>query len=136
MRTTDMLEALLAFVGESGRVCPMPDRWSQLWEMLHDRRCVGAGWEPAHPLILAAWLDASVIVRMGWIEDHIRYAESHGVLREVDRYLRGLKVIGHTSETSDAADLITARCAVGRARCAPAERGHREQDDVTECSFR
>jgi hypothetical protein len=50
-----MLHDLLNYVRDNRRVCPVPQRWNELWEMLPDRKRVGNGWEPPLPLILAAW---------------------------------------------------------------------------------
>jgi len=49
-------ESLIAYCRENSRVCPVPQRWNALWELLPDRKRVGGGWEPALPLILAARL--------------------------------------------------------------------------------
>lgn len=40
---------------KNNRVCPQPVRWQELYEMLPDKKRIGNGWEPALPLILAAW---------------------------------------------------------------------------------
>jgi hypothetical protein len=53
------LADLMTEASKDGRVCPQPMIWNQLWELLPDRRRVGAGWEPPLPLILAAWWEAS-----------------------------------------------------------------------------
>ena len=34
----EKLSALLEYVRSDGRVCPMPDCWHQLWEMLPDKK--------------------------------------------------------------------------------------------------
>jgi len=39
---------------------------------------------------LAAWRETSAFMKVTRLEEHIRYAEAHGVLEGVDRYLRGL----------------------------------------------
>jgi len=83
-----MLDALLKYVRQNGRVCPKPDRWNAPWKILPQRRRVG--WEPALPLILGAWWEASARQKMRHLEGHIRYADAHGVLGKVDRHLRGL----------------------------------------------
>lgn len=85
-----MLDDLLEYVQRHGRVCPMPQRWSELWEMLPERTRVGLGREPSPPLILAAWWDTPALLKMARLQEHIRYAETHGVLADVDRFLRGL----------------------------------------------
>ncbi len=84
------LEDLLTFVGQGGRVCPMPQEWNQLWEMLPARRRVGQGWEPPLPLILAAWHDTTAVAKMVRLREHIEYAAQHGGLEQVDRFLRSL----------------------------------------------
>ena len=85
-----MLEALVDFVLDNGRVCPLPDRWNELWKMLPSRRRVGNGWEPPLPLILAAWWNTPALMKIVRLEEHIQYAEAHGVLVDIDRYLRRL----------------------------------------------
>ena len=87
----EKLSALLEYVRAEGRVCPMPDYWNQLWEMLPDKKRVGSGWEPPLPLILAAWWDTPLLAKIMHLNEHIRYAAEHGVLDEVDVFLRGLK---------------------------------------------
>ena len=83
------LDMLLDFVRSEGRVCPMPLEWNELWEMLPDKKRIGAGWEPAIPLILAAW-DSPEMLKALRLEDHIRYAAAHGILNQVDQFLRSL----------------------------------------------
>jgi hypothetical protein len=87
----EKLKALLEFVKAEERVCPMPDYWNRLWEMLPDRKRVGMGWEPPLPLILDAWWNSSPTEKEWRLEEHIRYGLEHGVLDEIDEYLRGLK---------------------------------------------
>ena len=88
---TDTVETLLTYSRENGRVCPMPMKWSQLWEMLPERRQVGDGWDPALPPILAAWYDVPAIKKMHRLEEHIQWAAKHGKLEDVSAFLRGLQ---------------------------------------------
>ena len=85
-----MLQELVSFVRENRRVCPVPRRWNELWEMLPSRRRVGDSWEPPLPLILAAWWHTPPFMKMLRLQEHIEYAKAHGVLADIDRYLRGL----------------------------------------------
>lgn len=87
---SDSLEQLLEYVRSFQRVCPLPARWNELWEMLPEKQRVGAAWEPPLPLILAAWSETPAILKMARLQDHVRYAAAHGVLDKVDSYLRGL----------------------------------------------
>jgi hypothetical protein len=86
----ETVEALLAYCRANDRVCPLPQKWNQLWEILPDRRRVGTGWEPALPLILAAWHETPAILKMVRLSEHIGWAEKHGGLDEVGAFLRAL----------------------------------------------
>lgn len=39
------LEEVLAEIQKNKRVCPQPQRWQQLFDMLPDKQRKGAGWE-------------------------------------------------------------------------------------------
>ena len=84
------LESLIAHCNVSGRVCPVPGRWDELWKMLPERQRRGAGWEPSLPLILSAWWDSSNLDKQLRLREHVQWANSHGCLPEVDAFLRGL----------------------------------------------
>ena len=87
--TTD-LDALIKYCKSNKRICPMPDHWNKLWEMLPNRSRVGSSWKPSLPLILAAWNYSSAISKMLRLEEHLRWAEVHGELDTIDVFLRGL----------------------------------------------
>jgi hypothetical protein len=53
------LEQVLSYCRENERVCPVPQQWHHLYEMLPDQCRRGNSWEPPLPLILAAWWEAS-----------------------------------------------------------------------------
>lgn len=84
------LATLLEYVQADGRVCPMPLRWNELWEMLPGRTRRGSGWEPGPPLILAVWWSTSAGQKRERLREQIEYAARTGVLTEVDRFLRAL----------------------------------------------
>jgi hypothetical protein len=83
-------ENLIAYCRENNRVCPQPDRWIELWEMLPDRKQIGAVWEPPLPLILAAWHETPATSKMLRLAEHIHWADAHGVLPLVATFLRNL----------------------------------------------
>jgi len=88
----EKLNSLLEYVKSEGRVCPVPNYWNELWQMLPDRKQkASGGWEPSAPIILAAWWDVPALPKMLKLAEHINYAAEHGVLDEVDTYLRALK---------------------------------------------
>jgi len=88
--TEAKLLALLDWAKADGRVCPSPDSWNGLWEMLPGRARTGGGWNPPLPLILAAWSVAADGEKAARLALHIRWAADHGVLGDVDVFLRGL----------------------------------------------
>ena len=89
---SDKLNSSLEYVKAEGRVCPMPNFCNELWKMLPERKQRSSGgWEPSLPLILAAWGDTPALSKMIRLAEDINYASEHGVLDEVDQYLRSLK---------------------------------------------
>ena len=62
----------ITYVQAEGRVCPLPKHWNALYELLPDRRQrMDGGWEPALPLILAAWWDTPPLAKMLRLREHI-----------------------------------------------------------------
>jgi hypothetical protein len=84
------LATLMSYVQENGRVCPLPDAWQQVYELLPERRQVGAGYEPAPPLILGGWHYSSNLDKMVRLRAHLEWAASHGALDLVGAALRKL----------------------------------------------
>lgn len=64
--------------------------WNTLWEMLPGRLRVGDGWQPALPLILAAWWDTPALQKHLRFLEHLEWAHSHGCIAQVETYLRAL----------------------------------------------
>ena len=85
-----MLNELLEYVRSNERVCPRQRRWKELWELLPGRKRVGDGWVPSLPLILGAWESTPTAAKSLRLQEHIRYAEEHGALTEIDKFLRAL----------------------------------------------
>ena len=86
-----LLHSLIEFATQSDRVCPIPPKWNELWKLLPDRHRVGAGWNPALPLILAAWWDTSAASKRQRMTEHLTWAAEHRALPEVNAFLRGLE---------------------------------------------
>jgi len=86
----DRLVQLLIYAKANGRVCPVPQRWSELWESLPKRHRVGAGWDPPSPLILAAWWECTADEKRRRLELHLKYAAEHGVLDKVEQFILSL----------------------------------------------
>jgi len=85
-----VLTLLLEYVKANDRVCPMPVRWSELWQMLPGRTRQGSTWDPPPPLIVKEWWDTPSFAKRDRLAEHIHWAETHGALAEVDRFLRAL----------------------------------------------
>jgi len=80
----------MAYCRENGRVCPMPQQWVALFDVLSNKRQVGVAREPALPLILAAWHEASALAKMLRLAEHIEWAAKQGDLLKVAEYLHAL----------------------------------------------
>lgn len=86
----DPLSALLAYVDEEPRVCPKPQIWNRLFDLLPEKRRVGNGWEPPLPLILAAWENTSDLEKRERFHLHIRWAADHGAFDQINQFVRAM----------------------------------------------
>ncbi len=84
------LEQVLAEAQKNNRICPQPQKWQQLYELLPKKKRKGAGWEPSLPLILAAWWDTPAMLKMLRLREHLEWAAAHGCLEQVHEFLQAL----------------------------------------------
>ena len=84
-------ESLIAFCTKNKRICPQPQSWNQLYELLPNKRRIGNGWEPPLPSILAAWWDTPTDAKQMRLAEHIKWAEENGKLLEIAEFLSGLE---------------------------------------------
>ena len=84
------LKDALEEASKSNRVCPMPMRWNQLYELLPNRQRKGAGWEPALPLILAAWHEAPSLFKALRFKEHLEWAVSQGAIDQIYDFMVSL----------------------------------------------
>jgi hypothetical protein len=84
------LEEVILEAQKNGRVCLLPSKWNELYQLLPEKRQIGAGWEPALPLILAAWYEAPTLMKKLRMVEHLEWAARHGCLERVYGFLRGL----------------------------------------------
>jgi len=87
---TDSVADLLYFAASDRRVCPQPQRWNELWQMLPSRERKGDNWVPALPLILWAWWEATDQQKQDRLAEHICFAAKHGAFEKVNQFLRSL----------------------------------------------
>ena len=81
------IEEVLAVIQNNKRVCPQPQKWQQLYDMLPSKQRKGAAWVPPLPLILGAWRDTPDMSKMLRLREHIEWADAHGYLEEVSLFL-------------------------------------------------
>src|SRR4051812_32078617 len=89
--SAECFDSLWSYCTANDRVCPMPQRWSELFEMLKEKKREGAGWRPGLPLILAAWHETPAMEKSARLREHIEWARDHGQLEEIGAFLRGLR---------------------------------------------
>lgn len=82
-------DALLAFVQLEDRVCPNPQEWMAMYDLLPPR-VAGDKSHPGIPLILGGWWDSNDAAKRRRLAAQIRYAHVNGVFEAVDKYLRSL----------------------------------------------
>ena len=88
---SDKVQSLIEYSSQNGRICPQPKVWKELWELLPKKtRNSSGGWEPPLPLILGAWWYATGLEKILRLRDHICWADEHGVIDQVDTFLRDL----------------------------------------------
>ena len=84
------LAATLAEATRNDRVCPIPQKWNELYAILPNTKQTVIGWEPPLPLILAAWWDTPTSSKAARLREHIEWADSHGALVAVHGFLTNL----------------------------------------------
>lgn len=90
------LDQLVVYCRDNERVCPRPQEWNQLYQMLPDVKPRGLGWKPSAPLILAAWWETSDEEKQERLETHLRWAAEHDALEPVEQFVRSLTENGFT----------------------------------------
>ncbi len=73
-------------VRRNNRVCPIPARWLQLFEMLPDRTAS----RPTPPLVGAPWQATPSLSKRMCLREHLAWAESHAALPQVLDFLKQL----------------------------------------------
>lgn len=84
------LDAVVAEARRNNRVCPQPQPWQQLYEMLPDKKQNGRTWEPPPPLTGSAWGVTPSMTKRMCLRDQLEWAEKKGRLAEVYAFLKAL----------------------------------------------
>jgi len=87
--TPEDLASLWAYCTQKERVVPRD--WNKLYKMLANRRQQPSGeWEPALPLILAAWHETDAKQKQLRFREQLEWASAQGQLEDVGGYLRSI----------------------------------------------
>ena len=81
------LDEVLKIATQDWRICPQPQQWKKLWELLPNRRRKESGWEPSLPLILAAWWETTNEQKQQRFHDHVRWADEHDALQVIADFI-------------------------------------------------
>jgi hypothetical protein len=89
MTTKESFAALWSFCTEKDRI--VPKDWNKLYKRLTNKRQLpSGGWEPALPLILAAWHETSSFEKQARFKEHIQWALEQNQIEQIGIYLRSL----------------------------------------------
>jgi hypothetical protein len=107
------LDDMLNYARADGRICPQPQQWLALYNLLPGPPREGAyGLEPYTPLILAGWWASSDAEKSERFLSHIRWAAEHGALDSVARFIQNLRA--DEWHYGDATDTSTVGLGTGR----------------------
>lgn len=84
------LQECLALARTNDRVCPQPQKWNQLYELLPGRVRSESGWNPPLPLVLGAWWETSDKEKAARLEAHLMWAHERGALEDSHAFLHSL----------------------------------------------
>lgn len=85
------IEEAIAIGTKDGRICPQPQRWNELWELLPNSERKGASWTPPLPLILDAWWETSDSQKQERFREHLLWTEKHNAFGAVLNFLKKLQ---------------------------------------------
>ena len=93
--------SLIEYCAADKRICPIADKWQELWKMLPEDLTKEERERTAPlPLILAA-IECEPWEKRMRVKDHIEWADVHGVIRPVDLFLRSLSSEEWEQQTSN-----------------------------------
>lgn len=88
----ETFEELWKYSIANNRICPNPDKWNDLFQMLKNKKQKNSGgWEPSLPLILAAWYDTPALSKQLRFQEHIKWAFDNQQSDEVINFIKSLK---------------------------------------------
>jgi hypothetical protein len=82
-----VLADVLDVIASSERVCPRPQKWSELFRLL-PHTCPTS---PAVPLILGGWWHSTPMQKRQRLREHVEWAATHGALDVVSNFINSLQ---------------------------------------------
>jgi hypothetical protein len=80
-------DALMVVARRNNRVCPRPAHWSDLYQILKGERHADLAAPPLQPWL---WTRLSGLQKRLRFREHIEWAQGHGRLEQVARFMNGL----------------------------------------------
>lgn len=84
------LDAAMLVARRNNRVCPRPERWLQLAELLPPRKTMRGMQPPPVPITGPAWSVTPPLTKRLCFREHIEWAERQGVLESVMAFMQAL----------------------------------------------
>jgi hypothetical protein len=84
------LDEVMVEARRFNRVCPIPPKWQELYELLPGKKGSGRNAQPPAPLTGAVWNATPALAKRMVFRDHVEWAERHGFLARVHEFLKGL----------------------------------------------
>jgi hypothetical protein len=84
------VEGVMLMARRNNRVCPLPARWAQLYDMLPDKDRSRGTWRLSRPVSIGAWATSSAMYKRLVLREHIEWASAHGMLLAVQAFLEQL----------------------------------------------
>ena len=84
------VEIVMAEAKSNMRVCPRPEKWQQLYDMLPGKVRTSAGWRPSPPLNSEVCRSLPSLPKRLCLLEHIEWAAGQGFLEEVHAFLQKL----------------------------------------------
>ncbi len=73
-------DQVMVEVRKNNRVCPKPEHWWPIYDLLPDRTRTERGPEPSQPLSGAAWKDTPSLAKRMVFREHVEWAAAHSAL--------------------------------------------------------
>jgi hypothetical protein len=88
----ESLENVWTFCTSNGRICPIPKKWNELYQLLKNKKQNPNGsWEPPLPPILGSWYDTPYLFKLLVFRGHIEWANNQDQITIILDFLKSLK---------------------------------------------